>query len=153
LAVKNVSILWIVPIVALLSCQAPVSGTGHLSEEEVAAIEGASDRWAQALATDDDVAALEELAEDAVLMPPNSPSVEGVSSVQALYQEYEPMQFEVTREAIEGRGDLAYERARYIITPATGDGAPIRGKYVNIWKRQGDGSWLLAVNVWNTSAY
>jgi ketosteroid isomerase-like protein len=54
---------------------------------------------------------------------------------------------------IDGRGDLAFERSAFVVSfipegvtePTTNP-----GKYLNIWRKQADGSWLIAINIWNS---
>lgn len=61
--------------------------------------------------------------------------------------------FGTTSREIDGRGDSAYERAHYELSSFSAGGAEIpttsRGKYLNIWRKQADGSWLITVNTWN----
>jgi len=48
--------------------------------------------------------------------------------------------------------DLAYEigNATMIIQPQGGKAATDTVKYVVVWKRQPDGSWKLAADIWNS---
>ena len=140
----------VVPLISIWACQAPESGP--LSDEDISAIESASDEWAQAIGAADAAAATATLTQDAVLMPSNGPSIQGTTAIQAFLEKYTETDFSVMREEIDGRGDLAYERADYAITlPAEEEETPtlFHGKYLTIWKKQADGSWLIAVNIWN----
>jgi ketosteroid isomerase-like protein len=49
-------------------------------------------------------------------------------------------------------GDTAYEVGSYTmkLQPAGAAVVNDNGKYVVIWNRQGDGSWKLAVDIWNS---
>lgn len=49
-------------------------------------------------------------------------------------------------------GDTAYEVGAYTmkLRPPGADVMNDSGKYVVIWQRQGDGSWKLAVDIWNS---
>jgi ketosteroid isomerase-like protein len=54
---------------------------------------------------------------------------------------------------LEGRGDVAYARGSYSMKIAVpGAPAPVdeKGKYVEIWRRQADGSWKLARDIFNS---
>ena len=53
-----------------------------------------------------------------------------------------------------GKPNWAFERGTYEITvaPRTG-GSPISdaGKYITIYHRQADGTWVMARDIWNSS--
>ncbi|MFQ5962049.1 MAG: YybH family protein, partial [Candidatus Methylomirabilales bacterium] len=52
------------------------------------------------------------------------------------------------------KDDLAYEMGAYTLTiqPEGGQAQTDTGKYVVVWTRQADGSWKLAVDIWNSNA-
>jgi ketosteroid isomerase-like protein len=82
--------------------------------------------------------------EDATVMVPNARPVKGRAAIQAILEAVTPMS-DVTFDPIEvdGRGDLAFVRGDYAMTMnASGASAAGRkGKYVDILKKQADGSW------------
>jgi len=49
-------------------------------------------------------------------------------------------------------GNLAYERGVSTVTiqPEGGQEVTVRGKYLVALKRQADGSWKVAVDIWNS---
>jgi ketosteroid isomerase-like protein len=57
-----------------------------------------------------------------------------------------------TTVSVEGKGSTAYEIGKYDQTFTIAGGPEMKdaGKYVAIWKKQQDGSWKLAVDIWNT---
>ncbi len=143
-------------IVLLAACQAPAPDAGPLSDEEAAAIESTSDEWAESLMANDATAANAFYAADAVLMPPNMPSFGIGPALEEFLAGFTVTDFSTTSREIVGRGDLAYERAHYEISSFPAGAAEIpttsRGKYLNIWRKQADGSWLITVNTWNFDA-
>ncbi|KPK60770.1 MAG: hypothetical protein AMS21_09355 [Gemmatimonas sp. SG8_38_2] len=148
------SVLLAVLALALVStaCQPPAQEAGPLSEEDVAAITRTSDAWVEGYSTDDDAAMLAASTEDLVLMPPDMPALQGLQAAGEYLASFTGIELRVTRLEIDGRGDLAFERATYVASAAVeGMADPITypGKYVNIWRRQADGSWLIAVCIWN----
>ncbi len=106
---------------ASTACQPPAEEAGPLSEEDLAAIEASLESFAQA--------------------------------IRAWLEPFPPIEYEGTVVEIDGRGDLAFVRGNYSET-YTVEGAPEpihhAGKYVKIWRRQPDGSWLIAVEIWNS---
>ncbi len=142
-------------VIALISaCQPPAQEAGPLSEQDVAAIKASPDAFAEAMLAGDWAAVAALFTEDAVFMPPNGPAVEGRTAIQASLEPLPPFaQFEATIVQIDGRGNLAFVRATYSETyTVEGTPEPIHntGKYVEIWRKQPDGKWLIAVEIWNS---
>jgi uncharacterized protein (TIGR02246 family) len=97
-------------------------------------------------------------APDAVLLPPNLPPQRGRNAVRSfwsgLLKSY-TVNFEVGADTIEGRGDLAYSVGHYRFTAVPKDkanpGMADEGKFVEILKKQGDGSWKYAVDMYSSN--
>jgi uncharacterized protein (TIGR02246 family) len=92
--------------------------------------------------------------EDAVINPPNEPAVKGRAAIRAWLEKFPPMtEFKLNNEKVEGREDLAYLLGTYsmTITPSGAPG-PVKdsGKYVTIMRRQPDGRWLCAVDMFSS---
>ena len=94
-------------------------------------------------------------SEDAVLMPPNAPSVTGREAIrswaQDLFNQF-AIQLTIISEEVEVFGDWAFVRTTYTtaLTPkAGGEVVEESGKNIWIWKREADGSWKLAHDIWN----
>ena len=151
LPVALTALLFMAPLAA---CQAPASEAGPLSEEDVAAIKASSAAFVEAVLAGDWAAVAAFYTEDAVLMFPNEPVVEGRMAVQAFFELFPSnTQFEPTIVQIDGRGDLAFVRATYsmtILVEGTLEPTHDTGKYVEIWRKQPDGKWLLAVDISNS---
>ncbi len=102
------------------------------------------------------VAALYTL--DAVLLAPNSPMVRGRQAIQgffeAMRQQMGIPQLSLDTIQVQESGDVACEVGAYTmkLQPPGGEPASDRGKYVVVWNRQSDGSWKLAVDIWNTDS-
>ena len=94
--------------------------------------------------------------EDAVVMPPNAEVVRGRSGAKALFDGMiEAMgvpTLTLSTSEVTEHGDTAYEVGTYTmrLQPAGAAVMNDSGKYVVIWARQGDGSWKLAVDIWNS---
>jgi ketosteroid isomerase-like protein len=50
-------------------------------------------------------------------------------------------------------GDVAIERGSFTwkVTPAGGSDVEDHGSFLAIWRRQPDGAWKLARNIWNST--
>ncbi len=136
-------------LLALAACQrAPAT----LSEADRQAIQAASDQFIQHLQAKDWEALSQLYAEDAVLMPPNQPAVVGRAAIRHFNATFPPVtEFSLSNDVIDGIGDLAYVRGRYRMTLAI-EGAPTdSGKYLEIRRKQPDGSWRFMVDIFNSS--
>jgi len=92
-------------------------------------------------------------AEDAILMPPNEAAVQGKTHIQDWMQAFPPISnFQEQSLEIEGQGNLAYDRGTYSMTVAHVEAASTddRGKYLTIWRKQGDGSWKISRAIFNS---
>jgi len=133
------------------------SAPAALSDTDVAAIR-AGDSTFMAAANAGNVDALVAVyANDAVLLPPNAPAQRGQDAIRTfwggLLKAY-TMKFELGSDVVEGRGDLAYNVGHYRFTAVPKDkanpGMADEGKFVEILKKQSDGSWKYAVDMYNS---
>ncbi len=143
------------PVLTVLSVSlaACAGGAASLSDADIAAIEEGSAAFVAASNANDwgGVAAL--YTEDAVLMPPNGPAVQGRADIEAFFAAFPPFSgFTLNPVEIDGRGDLAFVRGTFSMTIEM-EGMPAvqeTGKYIEIRRKQEDGSWLLAVDTFNS---
>lgn len=145
------SIPWIIAACALVAagCQ---PGPAPLSDADRQAIQAVSEQFMRHIESGnvDSLAAL--YTEDVVVMPPNQPAVHGRAAVREWQADFPPVsEFIALNDEIQGVGDLAYVRGRYVLRLAI-EGAPVdSGKYLEIRRRQADGSWPIAVDIFNSS--
>jgi ketosteroid isomerase-like protein len=89
-------------------------------------------------------------------MPPNEPALVGKEAIRAwlenVYKQFS-VQGKYTPSNIVLAGDWAFERLAFTLTmtPVAG-GKPSEeiGKSIHIYRRQADGSWKIAQDIWNT---
>jgi uncharacterized protein (TIGR02246 family) len=94
---------------------------------------------------------------DGVMMPPNQPMASGTAAVRTTFGamlaapnlnvSWTPTTVDVARS-----GDLGYSIGTYSLTMDGPDGKPIadHGKYTTIWKKQTDGTWKVAADIFNS---
>jgi ketosteroid isomerase-like protein len=137
-----------------LGCHATPSA--DLTDQDRAAIQKVSEDGIKMLnAPEKDVEAFVEFyyAENAMTLSPNEPAIVGRASQIAWYKSFPP--FELKEEILEldGRGDLAYARASGTLKlTMPGATEPIIDtiKGMEIWKKQKDGSWKVACDIFNS---
>ena len=102
------------------------------------------------LATEGDV----RPCSDGAAYPPNEPAVKGRAAIRAWLEKFPPItEFKLSNVKVESCEDLAYVLATYTMTIAPpGAPGPVKdsGKYVSVVRRQADGRWLLAVDMFSS---
>jgi uncharacterized protein (TIGR02246 family) len=92
-------------------------------------------------------------AEDAVLLPHNSPAIVGRKAIEASTKEMFATadgELTATPRASEVSGELGYIRGDFVLvgTGRNGQKVTSKGKYVEVWKKIG-GQWLIIIDMWN----
>ena len=113
--------------------------------------------WARAASDGRDVdRVLSYWTDDAVVLPPGLPSVVGQAALRQYVEgSMQIPGFRITWESkdvtLSPDGQLAYMFSRNAVTLSAPDGTPIttEGRAVTIWRREPDGEWRCAVDIWN----
>lgn len=85
------------------------------------------------------------------LMAPNAETLEGRGAIEAFTKEFVATGAKLTFElvAVHESADMCASVGRYVMT-FPGDAPEDRGKFVEVWRRQSDGSWLMADDIFNS---
>ena len=137
-----------VALLALLGC----TMAAPLSTADIEANKAVSERFAAALVAKDIDAATAFYTDSAVLLPPDAPAVVGTAGIHAFLAAFPPLtELTITVDGVVGAGDLAYAHGRYHLTVAAA-GSPVdSGKFLDVRRRQADGSWKYVADMFNTS--
>jgi ketosteroid isomerase-like protein len=131
------------------ACQPPAETLGTADRHANQAI---TDTFVQHLLARnlDALAAL--FVEDAVVMPPNQNAVVGRSAIRQWQADFPPLgEFRAINDVIDGSGNVAYVRGRYVLRLAIAGAPADSGKYVEIRRRQPDGSWRIVIDMFNSN--
>ncbi len=138
--------------------ESPAAAVG-LSAEDEAAVRAVDAAWAQATSAGDANAVAALYASDATVMPPMEPLLQGEAAKKYWVDFTNAFSgpTELTTMAVEGRGDLAYAVGSYrmTLTPRKAGAKPLptqEGKYVEVMKKQADGSWKIVYDIWSPNA-
>ena len=140
---------------AFLACHAGVGG--HLSEADKDKIRKVVDEGMRTVnPPTSDVEAYVKLyyAEDARALPPNHATVTGREAIGTFLRSagtFQAVHFTIL--AVEGRNDLAYVHGGYqlsVTPPGAAEAVGDTGKYVEIWKKQRDGTWKVVLDIFNS---
>ena len=114
-------------------------------------VEAGEARWLEAFNGGDAAGVAARYTDGARLMAPNSETLEGRGSIEAFTKEFiatgAKLQFELL--TVHESADLCASVGRYVMT-FPGDAPEDRGKFIEVWTRQGDGSWLIADDIFNS---
>ena len=112
-------------------------------------------RFAEAYNRGDIGAAVEFYTKDAKFLHPNTEIISGKKAIKEFFEAGRAMG--LRRIGFKGAeagydGNLAYERGiiSLDIAPEGGQAMTDKGKYLVVMKRQSDGSWKVAVDIWNS---
>jgi len=112
-------------------------------------------RFAEAYNRGDMAAAVEFYTEDVKFLHPNTEIVSGKKAIKEFFEAGRALGLRrINFESLEigFEKNLAYERGviKMKIEPEGGQAMIERGKYLVIMKRQVDGLWKVAVDIWNS---
>lgn len=148
LSIRAIALLGVV-VAGLAGCQ-----TGQFCEKDQAAIGAASDDWFKQTADGKMAAVAAHYSEDAVLMPPGSPEIKGRKAIGEFFGHFPKLEkLQWKRAEVVGNGDLAYSMGSFsfeVNPPGAKKPVVEKGKYIEIWRRQADGSWLITRDVYNS---
>jgi ketosteroid isomerase-like protein len=136
-------------VLASAACQPSGQEAAGLSEEDAAAIRVVIEENEQAGLAGDWASFFSHFTEDAVIMWPNSPAVEGLVAIKRANW-VRAIEWETSIVQIDGQGDLAFVRGTYSLL-LDYEGAVKEGaKFLDILRKQPDGSWLFAIWINNS---
>lgn len=136
--------------IAAVACGS-AGGPSVMMDTDKTLIRASLDTFTAYIVTHRDSMAANMYAENATMMPPNQPMVQGRANIRAWIKSVPSIQrFIASPIEISGRGDLAYVRGTYsIVWLAGGDE---RGKFLEVRRREKDGRWLIVADIFNTDA-
>jgi uncharacterized protein (TIGR02246 family) len=130
-----------------------------LSDEDKASVKAVDEAWARAAKAGDGQAIAALYVADAVLLPPGEPIVKGEAAKKYWvdFGNGYAGPTELNTMTVEGGGDVATAIGTYTmtLTPKKPGAKPLptdEGKYIEVLKRQSDGSWKIAYDIWNPNA-
>jgi uncharacterized protein (TIGR02246 family) len=130
-----------------------------LTDQDRASIRAVDEAWGKAAEAGNGQAIAALYAPDAVLFPPNEPMVKG-DAAKKYWVDFAGAYSgptELNTMTVEGSGDLATATGTYkmSLTPKKAGAKPLpteEGKYVEVLKRQDDGTWRIVYDIWNLNA-
>ena len=134
--------------------QAPPPPDTRAADES--AIRDLDAQWSKTAAAHDLDGTVAYYTDDAVVLAPNAPIAKDRAAIRAIWA---PMcaadasiSWDATQVEVARSGDLGYSTGTYQVTMKDEQGKPVadRGKFLEVWKKQADGKWKVAADVFNT---
>ena len=114
-------------------------------------------QWCKAAQSKDVDKVVSYYAESAVMMPPNASAATTKEAIRSAWKEMlttpgAAISWKATKVEVAKSGDLAYVSGTYeeAMTDASGKPVQDHGKYVEIFKKQADGTWKVVADIWNS---
>lgn len=154
---KNILIYLLLPITALFcQCDQRQASSANTRADEAALIK-ADSGWSAATGAKNVAGFNSFLIDDVVGMVPNAPVQNGKDAFTGMMKNFFAIpgffvKWNVTKATIANSGDLGYTYGAYHLelNDSTGKKINDTGKYTTIWKKQNDGSWKVAVDIFNS---
>jgi len=155
---RRAALLAVCSIIACtLGCAQPQQQTSDNRAADEAAIRDADTAWSSAAGTKQVDAFVSYYSDDAVVLPANTPMVTGKDAIRKwaggmLASPGFSLKWQSAKVEVAHSGDIGYSRGTFELTMTDPKGAPImdHGKYIEVWKKQTDGAWKVAVDTFNS---
>jgi ketosteroid isomerase-like protein len=141
-------------VLAALSVSGCQKVSTRIADADREAIHLMVDNFSKAVVAGDFATAVSYYTEDAMVLPPNAPIIQGRAAIQSLLVGFPKIvAFKQNIAELEANGDLAYARLTFnLTTTPPGAKSPINdtGKGIIILRKQINGTWLTTRSVFNS---
>ena len=137
------------------ACQNQMAHDTHADENALKTLDA---EWAKAAGGKDVDKTVSYYSDDAIVLPPNSPPLTSKEQIHAMWKGLLGAPgfsggWSATRVDVARSGDFAYVTGTYEMTENDASGKPQtdKGKYLEVWKKQADGSWKCVADMFSTN--
>jgi uncharacterized protein (TIGR02246 family) len=113
--------------------------------------------WSNAAAAKDWERFYSYYTADATMLPPGAPMATGIDAIRKTFQPFASnptfsLKWQVAKAQAARSAEMGYTLGAYEMAFHDPAGKPVndRGKYVTIWRKQPDGKWKAAVDMFNS---
>ena len=154
----RISFLLIALALSLLTaCQQQATTTADTRSADEATLKNLDAEWSKAAGAKDVDKTASYYSDDAVVLPPNMATINGKQGARAMWQGMFSVPgfgggWKVAKVEVARSGDLAYVTGTYELSETDAKGKPMtdKGKYLEVWKKQADGTWKCAIDMFNS---
>ena len=148
------------PTVAVVLCAAASLGQQSFAADRQSAeaqLRALDEQWSATAARNDLDGTVAFYADDAALLPPNAPIATDKKSIRASWAELlgpnTAVSWKWSKIEVAPSGEMAYIYGSYKLSiAASGGSGPVNdtGKFLEVWKKQADGKWKCAADMYNS---
>ncbi|HEX6046144.1 MAG TPA: DUF4440 domain-containing protein [Pyrinomonadaceae bacterium] len=151
--------LLILLALSLLSsaCQTPNQTVADTRAADEATLKNLDAEWSKAAGAKDVDKTVSYYADDAIVLPPNSPALTSKEAIREMWKGMLSAPgfsggWKATKVEVARSGDLGYLTGTYEITQNDAAGKPMtdKGKLLEVWKKQADGSWKCVADMFSS---
>lgn len=150
---RNISMIIILAMIIIISCQKSIPDNNGLSDQDITNIHSFFKSHVESALAANWAADALHYTEDAIRFPPGGDPIQGIKAIQEGLEAVDTViSFSPEIIEIEGCGDIAYTIVKYSITLIlVGSSEPVvsSGISLAILKKQPDNSWKFFRVVWN----
>ena len=121
------------------------------------ALRDADAQWSKAAAAKDLDKTVSYYSNDAIVMPPNASSATTKDAIRNVWKDMIAsagltITWNATKVEVAKSGDIGFVSGTYELTMNDANGKPVndRGKYLEVWEKQADGTWKCGADIWNS---
>jgi ketosteroid isomerase-like protein len=148
---------WLFLIAGIAMVTSCARGPADLESQRAALMQTSRD-WARAAATGDLDRVVSYWADDALVLPPDQPTMAGKAAIREFVRASREIPgFSITWEpekaSISDDGKLGYlvERNRVTFVDAKGVAQTQHGKAITVWRKDTAGAWKCVIDMWNNN--
>ena len=135
-------------------CLSPAADTKSAIEKALRDLDA---QWSAAAGAKDLDKTVSFYSNDAIVMAPNASAANTKETIRSAWKEMltspgAAISWKATKVEVATSGDLAYVSGTYEerMTDASGKTVNDRGKYLEVWEKQADGTWKVVADIWNS---
>ena len=121
------------------------------------ALRDADAAWSKVAGSKDLDKTISYYSADAIVLPPNAAIATTKEEIKKIWQDMlaSPgfvISWKASKVKVAKSGDLGFVSGTYELTMNDASGKPVndRGKYVEVWQKQADGTWKCGTDTWNS---
>ncbi len=149
-------LLALIGLAACTSEQKPAPAPPDTRAADEKEIRAAVAEWDKAAIAKDVEKTISFYTADASILPPGMPIASAPEQRRQVWSQLlntpgASLSFATTKVEVARSSDIAYETGAYELTTTDkkGKSTASKGKYVVVWKKQPDGKWRAAADIWN----
>jgi len=140
-----------------IACQRQTAADTRAADE--ATLRNLDAEWSKAVGAKDLEKTVSYYTDDALVMAPNIPVLKGKEQASGMWKAMFSVPgfgggWTATKVEVARSGDLGWVTGTYELSETDANGKPMidRGKYLEVWKKQADGSWKCVADMFNSDS-